>query len=95
MLSNNFSDNKIDMVNSAFKMTERIILLAAIILISKTIIVAALDVKTIHRDYQNSLIVEATSTEISNINDYKDSVTYRFSYNEKNIKQKEQNQKTL
>ena len=38
MLSNNFSDNKIDMVNSAFKMTERIILLAAIILISKTIL---------------------------------------------------------
>ena len=95
MLSNNFSDNKIDMVNSAFKMTERIILLAAIILISKTIIIAALDVKTIHRDYQNSSIVEATSTEISNINDYKDSVTYRFSYNEKNMKQKEQNQKTL
>lgn len=86
MLSNNFSDNKIDMVNSTFKMTERIILLAAIILISKTIIVAALDVKTIHRDYQNSLIVEATSTEISNINDYKDSVTYRFSYNEKKYK---------
>ena len=79
MLSNNFSDNKIDMVNSTFKMTERIILLAAIILISKTIIVAALDVKTIHRDYQNSLIVEATSTD-------KDSVTYRFSYNKKKYK---------
>ena len=39
--------------------------------------------KTIHRDYQNNSIVEATSTEISNLNDYKDSVTYRVSYNEK------------
>ena len=64
-------------------MAERIFLLVIIIVTSKIILGAALDVETIHRDYQNSSIVEATSTEIFNINDYKDSVKYKFSYNGK------------
>lgn len=83
MFNNNLSDDKIDQVNNAFKMADRILLIAVIILISKIIFGTALDVETIHRDYQNSSIVEATSTEIFNINDYKDSVKYKFSYNEK------------
>lgn len=83
MFNNDFSDDKIDQINSAFKMADRILLIAVIMLISKIILGAALDVKTIHRDYKNSSIVEATSTEIFNINDYKDSVKYKFSYNGK------------
>lgn len=83
MFNNNLSDNKIDKVNNTFKMAERIFLLVIIIVTSKIILGAALDVETIHRDYQNSSIVEATSTEIFNINDYKDSVKYKFSYNGK------------
>lgn len=83
MFNNNLSDDKIDQVNNAFKMADRILLIAVIIVISKIILGAALDVETIHRDYQNSSIVEATSTEIFNINDYKDSVKYKFSYNGK------------
>lgn len=86
MFNNNLSDDKIDQVNNTFRMADRIFMLVIIIVISKIILGAALDVGTIHRDYKNSSIVEATSTEIFNINDYKDSVTYRFSYNEKKYK---------
>lgn len=83
MFNNNLSDNKIDKVNDTFKMADRIFLLVIIIVTSKIILGAALDVETIHQDYQNSSIVEATSTEIFNINNYKDSVKYKFSYNGK------------
>ena len=83
MFNNNLSDNKIDKVNNTFKMADRIFLLVIIIVTSKIILGAALDVETIHQDYQNSSIVEATSTEIFNINNYKDSVKYKFSYNGK------------
>lgn len=83
MFNNSLSDDKINQINNAFKMAERIILIAVIIVISKTIFGAVLDMETIHRDYQNSSIVEAISTEIFNINDYKDSVKYKFSYNGK------------
>lgn len=83
MFNNNLSDNKIDQVNNTFRMADRIFMLVIIIVISKIILGTALDVETIHRDYKNSSIVEATSTEIFNINDYKDSVKYKFSYNGK------------
>ena len=83
MFNNNLSDEKIDQVNNTFRMADRIFMLVIIIVISKIILGAALDVGTIHRDYKNSSIVEATSTEIFNINDYKDSFKYKFSYNGK------------